>query len=1070
MRRRITTLAIALCALAVVLPGAAQAASAPAWKFTITSQPTNFKPGADGNARQARYILLATNVGAGIAQGAGASEITIEDTLPAGLTPLEPGASSRDPDTVDFTCDPVVGQKVRCTSPGPVHPGHSIWAEIPVDVSASEGEVLSNEATIKGGAALPVQATTLTTISASTPPFDFLEGDTGLSVPIVQEDGTAASVAGSHPHGAVIDLGFPTEEPGGLLTSTGHPRKISVDLPRGLLANPLATPTRCTEAQLTSEGSPGCPDSSQVGVVTMLTTLGSPAPSAAPLYSMVPTHGTPAVLGFDALGVGIFPHILPVIRSSGDFGISGVIEDILSRGLNPILNVRVELWGDPSADAHDFVRGSCLFEAVPPCEEKTNTTAFLTVPGDCPDIPLAFKANASSWEEPELSREAQYESASLSGLPARVEECGTLVFRPKIEGRPTTNLIDSPSGLDLSLRNPQELGLEGRYSAAAKDILVTLPEGMVVNVPQADGLEACASTEVGLLSPSKGSIRFNAKPSHCPNASKIGVVEAKTPLLDHPVEGAIYVAKPFDNPFNSLTAAYLVTEDAASGILIKLAMQIEPDPLSGRLTMRIREVPELPVEELSVDLFAGARAPLQTPLTCTVHAIAADLIPWSAPQAEKELLADSFQLAATPADICPSTAAEAPNMPSFRAGTLLPRARTFSPLVLRLSREDGSQRIGSFEATLPSGLLAKLAGVPYCPEVDVAAATARSQPNQGALEQASPSCPAASEVGTVDVGVGAGPNPLHMHGGVYLAGPYRGAPLSVVIVVPAVAGPFDLGVATVRAAIMIDPITSRIRVASDQLPKILHGIPVNMRSMTITFSRPGFTLNPTSCDPLAFDVTAVSTLRQPVALQDPFQIGNCRRLPFKPGLSTRLFGPTRRGSHPSFRAVLTAGGGSANIARTAVTLPRSVFLDQSRIHTICTRAQFATDRCPDGSIYGKVKVLTPLLDHPLKGPVYLRSSRRELPDLVLAPEGPSSQPIKAELVGHVDSVGGRIRVSFDTLPDVPIRKTIVSFYGSKKGVLQNSTGICRAASRVGARMDGQNGKFHDFAARLRADC
>ncbi len=1070
MRSRITILVMVLCALAVFLPDATQAAPAPAWKFTITSLPTNFKPGADGNTRQARYILLATNVGAGIAQGTGASEITIEDTLPTGLTPVEPGASSRDPDTVDFTCDPVVGQKVRCTSPGPVHPGHSVWMEIPVDVIASEGQVLENEAMVKGGGGLPTTTTTLTTISASTPLFDFLEGDTGLSVPIVQEDGTAASVAGSHPYGAVIDLGFPTEEPGGMLTSTGHPRKISVDLPRGLLANPLATPTRCTEAQLISQGSPGCPDSSQVGVVTMLTTLGSPAPSATPLYSMVPTQGTPAVLGFDALGVGIFPHILPVIRNSGDFGISGVIEDILTRGLNPILNVRVELWGDPSADAHDFVRGSCLFEAMPPCEEKPNTTAFLTMPGDCPDIPLAFKANASSWEEPEISREAQYESASLSGFPVRVEECDTLIFRPEIDGRPTTNLIDSPSGLDLSLRNPQELGLEGRYSAAAKDIFVTLPEGMVVNVSQADGLTACSSTEVGLLSPRTGSIRFNAKPSHCPNASKIGVAEAKTPLLDHPIEGAIYVAKPFDNPFNSLTAAYLVTEDAASGILIKLAMQIEPDPLSGRLTMRIREVPELPVEELLVDLFAGARAPLQTPLTCAVHTIEADLIPWSAPQAKKELLTGSFQLAAAPADVCPSTATEAPNIPSFRAGTLLPRARTFSPLVLRLSREDGSQRMGGFEATLPPGLLAKLAGVPYCPEVNVAATMARSQPNQGALEQANPSCPAASKVGTVDVGVGAGPSPLHMHGEVYLAGPYRGAPLSVVIVVPAIAGPFDLGVATVRTAIMIDPVTSRIRVASDPLPKILYGIPINVRSLTITFSRPSFTLNPTSCDPLAFDAIVTSTLRQPVALFDPFQIGGCRRLPFKPRLGTRLLGPTSRGSHPRFRAILDAGRGNANIAKAVVTLPSSVFLDQSRIQTICTRAQFAANRCPDASVYGKAKVFTPLLDLPLKGPIYLRSSRHELPDLVLALEGPPFQPVKVDLVGHVDSTNGGIRASFNAIPDLSMRRAIVSFYGAKRGVLQSSTGVCGNRSRVAIRLDGQNGKVHDFATALKAGC
>ncbi len=1056
--------AVALCALAALLPTVASAAPSPAWKFTIVSQPSNFIPGSSG---QAHYLLLAANVGAGTASG----EITIEATLPEGLNPVNPSARSTDPGAAPLVCAPVVDREVKCTGPGPIHAGHLLWVDVAVDISAPAGSTLKSEAMIEGGVALPAKATTLTAISASVPPFEFLEGDPGFSAPVVEEDGSAATEAGSHPYGAIVDLGFPTEEPGGLLTSAGHLRDVRIDFPRGMLANPLATPTRCTEAELTSED---CPVSAQVGVVTILTVVGGGITSSpTPLYNMLPPPGSPAVFGFDALGVGIFPHVVALVRTDGDYGASGATNDILARGLNPIFDVRAELWGSPTDPAHDFARGLCLFGKTPPCKTEASKLAFLTLPGDCPGARLGFRAEARSWEEPEVVREASYESAGLNEGPmTEIDDCSKLEFKPKVKAQPTTNLIGSSSGLNFTLTQPQELELSGRYTAPVKDTSVTFPAGMSVNASFANQRQACTSSQIGLLTPIGATpIRLSKAPALCPDASKIGSISASSPLLDHPVQGAVYVAKPFDNPFDSLTAVYLVIEDEASGIVAKFAARVTPDPVTGQLTTTVTEAPQLPIEELRVNLFEGPRAPLQTPPTCTPQTTSANLTPWSAPEGKAVVASDSFTPSAAPGGgPCPTDPAAAPNAPSFKAGTLNPKAGAFSPMVLRLSREDGSQRFSSLETVLPKGLLAKLAGVPYCSEAQIAQAQARSQPNQGAIEQANPSCPASSEVGTVNVGAGAGPSPLHVSGRAYLAGPYKGAPLSIAIITPAIAGPFDLGTVTVRAALHVDPATAQGKALSDPLPRILHGIPVDVRSVTVDVSRPGFTLNPTNCNPLAFTGTSTSTLGLIAPLKAHFQVGGCQSLPFKPKLTTRLFGPTRRGANPRFRAILTARSGDANIAKTVVALPHSEFLDQAHIRTICTRVQYAADACPKGSVYGHVKAISPLVDYPLEGPVYLRSSSNELPDVVGALKGPPRQPVHFDLVGRVDSVNGGIRTTFETVPDAPVTKAIVSMQGGKKSLLENSTNICKGTHRVKVKMVGQNGKLFNSSPELKADC
>ena len=389
-------------------------------------------------------------------------------------------------------------------------------------------------------------------------------------------------------------------------------------------------------------------------------------------------------------------------------------------------------------------------------------------------------------------------------------------------------------------------------------------------------------------------------------------------------------------------------------------------------------------------------------------------------------------------------------------------AGAFSPLITRLKRDDDSQLLRGVTVALPPGLLGRLAGVSYCPPAAIATAAAKS----GTEERANPSCPAASRVGSVDAGAGAGPSPVHVQGQVYLAGPYKGAPLSLAIVTPAVAGPFDLGTVVVRATLQVDPETAQVTVRSDPLPTILQGIPLDLRSITVAADRAHFTLNPTNCEPKSVGGEAVSAAGLTASLSDRFQVGGCRGLDFGPRFQTRLFGGTKRSQNPRLRAVLRPRPGEANIARTVVTLPHSEFLDQSHIRTVCTRVQFAADQCPAGSVYGFARAFTPLLDQPLEGPVYLRSSSNKLPDLVVALRG----QVNLNLVGRIDSANGGIRTTFERVPDAPVSKFVLTMRGGKRGLLVNSRDICRrhSFSRVG--FEGQNGKASHIKPRLKNDC
>ncbi|HEY6729717.1 MAG TPA: hypothetical protein VI039_01695 [Solirubrobacterales bacterium] len=1071
----------------LLIPASASAAPAPAFKLTATAQPTNFAAGSEPDEDQKafgrpQYSFVVTNVGSATTSG----PIVFTDTLPDGLTPVSPGA--RDFNFIklgsplenkDISCD-LAGQVVTCTDPEPLKPGQ--WAQffVPVKVAEDAGPLLFNEGRVAGGGAQEARTAITTAVTDSLPPFDFSPGAAGLSAAATNADGTAASQAGSHPFQVTIETGLTSADldfggglGGSLYSSGGHLKDLKVRLPRGMAVNPTATPVLCTEDQLASPA--GCPLDSQVGVVTVLTDLGSgPVPTPGPVYNMVPPPGKAAELAFNALNVGIYVHLMGKVNSAGDYELVSDTSNVLARELNPILGVQVQLWGLPSDPSHDSMRGGCTVSsgaALSTCEETVARTGvpLLTMPGLCrPSLDLA--AAASSWEEPQtqIGRDVLLEDPV--GSATGTTGCDQLPFEPTIVAQPTTDRADSPTGLSFNLHVPQTSGFEELAAANFKDVSVTFPEGVAVNPAGANGLLACSPEQVGLVTGTgEQPVRFDEVPAACPDRSKIGSLEIKTPLLDHPLPGALYVAEPYENPFGSLLAIYLTVHDEATGVVAKLAGRVQADPRTGQITTVFEENPALPIEDVDLSVFGGPRAALKSPFSCGTYEVTSDITPWTFPEGAVAHPGDSFATSAAAADggPCPTSEASAPQAQSFDAGTVSPRAGAYSPFLFKLSRADGTQQLSGIEATLPKGLVAKLAGVPYCSEAQIAQAIGREAPNLGDLEQQNPSCPAASAIGTVVVGAGAGPAPYYVTGHAYLAGPYKGAPLSLVIVTPAVAGPFDLGAVVNRTALNVDPETAQVRAVSDPLPQIIEGIPLDIRSIALKLDRPSFILNPTSCNPMAILGRAQSVVAQTAPFSAPFQVGGCGALGFKPKLSLRLKGETRRSGHPALTATLTYPKGSyANIAEAQVRLPHSAFLDQSRIKTICTRVQFAANSCPKGAIYGSAEARTPLLDQPLKGPVYLRSSSHALPDLVADLRG----QLQVVLVGRIDSKQGGIRTTFEGVPDAPVSSFVLRMRGAKKGLLVNSTDICRRPHRAVAAFTGQNGLTYRARPVLTSSC
>jgi hypothetical protein len=922
-----------------------------------------------------------------------------------------------------------------------------------------------------------------------------------FDVTYTNKDGTPATQAGSHPYEMTTKI-FPTPKAGYPEFPSGALKDINIDQIAGLVADTTAFP-RCKTADFllvdAFHSFSNCPNSTAVGVVT--NNLQLPGITPSPIFNLEPGPGSVARLGFV---VFIFGQIVVDIgvKSSGEYNGTANTNNISQ--MVAVKRTWFTLWGDPSDPSHDPLRGNCL-SVTPPgeppayqsngnCPGAVQSTPFLTLPRSCTgSAPTSYVAD--SWEEPgallsdttpDLSDPHWLRGSVLTHdnaeppNPQGLTGCGKLGFNPAITAEPTTKAAQSPTGLDFSLDVNDE-GLANPSGLAESDIrktVVTLPEGMTANPSLAEGLGVCTEADLAreTLASEPG--------AGCPNASKIGTVEVDSPLIEENVTGSLFIAEPYQNPFDSLLAMYVVIKSPKLGILVKQPLRVEPNPVTGQLTTVAEDMPQLPFSHFKLHFREGARSPLSSPPTCGNHDVKAVLYPWAG--GEPITTTSTFEIISGANNSpCPKGGLP-PFKPGLLAGTISNAAGRFSPFNLRMSREDGEQEITHFSIKLPPGITGKLAGVPSCSDAAIAAATARTGPLGGHEELANPSCPAASQIGRTLAGSGVGPALTYAPGKIYLAGPYHGAPLSMVAITSGVVGPFDIGTVVVREAFKIDPETAEVFVdatGSDPIPHIIEGIPVHLREIRAYVDKPEFVLNPTDCDRTSTASTVLGSGfdfgseadDNPVTVTSPFQAADCASLPFSPRLDLRLLGGTRRGAHPAFKATLRMNGiGEAAIQRAQVTLPHSEFLENAHIKTICTRVQFKAGagngaQCPAGSVYGHAKAVTPLLDGTLEGPVFLRSSEHQLPDLVVALHSPTG--IDFALVGRVDSVkGGGIRNTFEAAPDAPVSSFTLTMQGGKKGLLVNSTNLCKGTHRALVDFQAHSGKQKVFRPALKAKC
>lgn len=907
-----------------------------------------------------------------------------------------------------------------------------------------------------------------------------------------QTEGNPANLAGSHPEEMATRVAFNVEElPGELELPDEQLKNLVAELPEGFVGNPTAT-ARCSGADFADISKetllPACSNDAVVGVVNVSARLDERPPddpslgSYVPVYNLAPGPGQVAKFGFAYLQVPITIEAQLSERSPFSNTPYKIIASVTNASqVVQLFGTELILWGDPSDPSHDPVRGTCLDinksvgalvstgENCPMSLE--DPPAFLTMPRSCSGSALKSNFTVSSWEDP-LDLVSKDVFTFAEGPEPGITDCAGLApFSPEVSLTASGTQADSPSGIsfELDIDDPGLLSTEpgARAQSDIKKVVATLPPGLVVNPALAGGLAACTSAQI---------VKETANSDFgqgCPAASKIGNVAVTTPLLEEELTGSVFAAAQLDNPFGSLLALYVVIKSPELGVSVTLAGRVDPDPVTGQLTSTFEDLPQIPFSHFELRFREGPRAPLIAPSRCGTYETNVVLTPWADP--DSPLPVSSAFAVTSGAGGGPCPAGELPFGPSFDAGTLNPLAGAYSPFVMRLQRPDGSQRLAGLELKLPKGLVGKLAGIPYCPDEVLAQIAAQNQPGQGAGQLANPSCPAASQIGTATVGAGAGPTPVYIDTGrVYLAGPYKGAPISLAVASPAVSGPFDLGNVLVRAAIYVDPETALIRTVADPIPTILHGIPLDVRDVQLALDRPEFMFNPTSCEEMAFTGTATSEGGASAPLSQRFQASSCSALGFKPKTSVSLLGKTKRTGHPALKVVLQPKPGQANIGRIVMVLPKSQFIDQAHIGNPCTRPQFQAGTCPRLSVLGKVKAFTPILDKPLEGRVYFRSNGgdRELPDVVVDLNG----QVHVTAVGFVDSVAkkgserSRLRTTFNTLPDAPISKVVVDLFGGKRGLLVNSENLCARKRTATVKMAGQNGKANDSQVEIKTSC
>jgi len=1030
----------------------AEAAAAPAWTVSSTSN-TTAAPGGTID-----FLVTARNFGDVPVNNGDTYRLTV--TLPAGLTGL-----SYTGNAPFFDCGSVAGETViTCIGDAFTRPYSSEDVTITASVDPAAAGVKTARFQIEGGgAAEPASTVDPVTISPTPPGFGVDAFDAAAAA---DSSGTPLTQAGGHPDHLSVAIDFNTfTDPSpavGRLRTVEQPKDVAVDLPPGLVGDPTVV-GRCTIPELTHADSadapaPLCSPTSQIGTV-LLRHSASANPTVTqttelgplPLYNMVPPPDVPARFGFVAARELVV--IDASLRPDGTYGISARASNI-PEALAFVSTV-LTIWGVPSDPSHDRDRHCAgqvdpVFEG-PTCTSGANPDPFFRNPTSCTEggggVPITL--HTDSWANPGDFKDVTIFSHFQPGYPwapqdwgepVGIDGCGSVPFRPTFEAQAFAGATaGAPASMAFDVEIPQTNDVDTTAQSDLRTTTVKLPAGVRLNPSSADGLLGCSSTEIAL--------RSNSSPA-CPDAAKVGTVRIETPLLDVPVTGHVYLAKPFDNPFGSLVAIYLVA--SGQGVTLKLPGQVSMNPDTGQITTTFDNTPQLPFSRLHLEFKTGPRAPLAVPNRCGVYTTHADFTGWNGSTVSRD---SSFSLTQNAkGKPCPPQFS-----PGFSAGTESNSAGSASSFLLRFTRDDEDQELRALTVNLPRGLTGKIANADLCTD---------AQARTGA-------CPAGSKIGDVTVGAGAGSNPFFItNGRAYLTGPYKGAPFGVSIVVPAVAGPFDLGNVTVRSALFVDKHDATVRIVSDPLPTILQGIPLDVRDVRVNVNKPGFFLNPTSCAEKTITGTLTSTAGASANVRDRFQAADCASLGFKPRMAMRVGGRghTRRGQTSAFSTTLRMPArNQTNLKFVRVTLPQTINARLNTINDACTRAEFESDvsKCAH-AVAGSASASTPLLRHSLKGTVYFVKNGHPIPDLFVALRG----QVDFDLIGRISIPGGkRLATTFDAAPDVPIRSFKLSLLGgSRTASIGAAANLCSARSRrAKAEVDyiGQNGKVKQVDQALK---
>ncbi|HET7120673.1 MAG TPA: hypothetical protein VFI17_05430 [Solirubrobacterales bacterium] len=820
----------------------------------------------------------------------------------------------------------------------------------------------------------------------------------------------------------------------------GFLKRTRVELPEGLAVNPQATP-QCTPEQVEEVVVAGPPTITKCKIeqpgaeigVDFISTLASPAGPVVTIPAFVFNVETPDDPSSPFFGA----------PSMAGFNPAGKEATFLVGDLNP-KDQHISFTTEPDLES-PLVGGAPVIGSRLVFNGKAGA-GYITLPSECNGQPQRSPLIATS--------QTDEEDSSVSVTPYSVTSCDKVPFEPGIDVTSGGKQTDSPNPSTVNVTIPFNPDPEGITNSQLHVAKVTLPEGAGINPSAGNGIASCTDAQFGL---------GTGNPITCPAASRIGSIEVETPSLPGILGGEVYVGQQLNG--NSTTGEtfriFLHVTSARFGVNVRLLGRIFPNPVTGRLTVVVAENPQAPFESFRVHIDGGAHGVLTSPDTCGPHTTNTALTPFSS--ATDATPSSAFSLSEIAGGgPCPKTLAERPFKPSYQASPVSIEAGKFTPLNIDLGRAPGSQEVKRIDVNLPPGMVAKLKGTEYCPQSAIEAATKGS----GKGEIASRSCPSNSLVGSTRIAAGSGPDPFQTDGKVYLAGPYKGAPLSMVFVTPAVAGPYDLGNVVVRAALNVDPETAEIHAVSDPIPNVFNGVKLDIRSIAVRIDRKNFTVNPTTCrEPLSINSTifggggnpANEAQWQQVTSSNGIQFVKCKSLQFKPRFFARIFGgkhQTQRAQNPKFRAILAARNGDANLRRASFILPRATILDQSHIKTICTRVQLAANECPKNAIYGHARATSPLLAKPLKGPVYLTSSSHELPDLLADLHG--QVPIR--LRGVISSQHGRLKTVFNNTPDVAVRKFELTMKGGNRGLLVNSRNLCARQTNGFLNLLAQNSR------------